>query len=55
MIEEKKIEYITLEWRDMTVVEYHARIPSLERFESDTFQTKRQRVAKVMRGLSLSL
>lgn len=39
----------------MMVVEYHARFLAMEGFMPSTFQTERQRVAKFVRGLYLSL
>lgn len=55
MNEEKKIEFMTLEWRDTIMAEYHARLLALERFMPRTFHTERQRTTKFMSGLRLSL
>lgn len=41
VIVEKKIEFMALEPRDMTVAEYHAKFLALERFMLSTFQTER--------------
>lgn len=42
IIEEKIIELMAMEHRDMTVVEYHPRFLALEWFAPGTFQSERQ-------------
>lgn len=39
--EEKKIESMDMEQKEMTVAKYHVRFVTLERFTPDTFETKR--------------
>lgn len=55
MVEEKRIEFVALEQIDMSVAEYYAIFQALERFAPCSFQSERQRAAKFMRELCLSL
>lgn len=55
VIEEKKVQFMALMKRDMTVVEHHVKFLALERFVPDTFQIERQRAPKFVRELYLSL
>lgn len=51
----KKQEFLTLDQMDKMIVEYQARLLTLERFDPDNFAQERDRAEKFVAGLRLSI